>query len=86
MPKLCKNAKCCGRYAFYAGEGDAKMLMPLTKVSVNCELRGALATTNVELTYVNPSLEYPYECTYTFPLEKTSTLAKFEAKIDDRII
>jgi len=60
--------------------------MPLTKAEIKSELRGALATTNVELTYVNPSKENPYECTYTFPLEKSSFLANFEAKIDDRVI
>ena len=60
--------------------------MPLTKVAVKSELRGIMATTNVELTYVNPSKDDPLECTYTFPLDKTSVLAKFEASIDNRII
>jgi len=62
------------------------VLLPLTKVSIQSELRGVVATTNVELTYVNPSKENPFECTYTFPIDKTSVLAKFEASIDDRVI
>ena len=60
--------------------------MPLTKVDIKTEIRGAQAITRVELCYVNPSKENPYECTYTFPLDKTSLLASFEAKIDDRVI
>ena len=60
--------------------------MPLTNVEIKSELRGALATTNVELKYLNPSETNPLECTYTYPLEKTSFLAKLEVVIDDRII
>ena len=60
--------------------------MPLTKVDIKTEIRGARAVTRVELCYVNPSKENPYECTYTFPLDKTSVLTSFEAKIDDRVI
>ena len=85
-PVPCKNNKCCGKYLFYAEKNDQRILMPLTKVDISTEIRGARAVTNVELSYVNPSKENPYECSYTFPLEKTSVLASFEAKIDDRVI
>ena len=60
--------------------------MPLAKVLVRSLLRGALATTDVQLTYHNPNKQNPLECTYTFPLEKTSVLANFEATIDDKVI
>ena len=86
LPKLCKNAKCCGQYTLASLLDDEKILLPLTKAEIRSELRGAHATTNVELTYQNPSNVNPFECTYTFPLEKASFLAKFEAKIDDRTI
>ena len=60
--------------------------MPLKKVDIKSELRGATAISTIELTYVNPHKENPLECTYVFPLEKTTLLAKFEAVIDDRVI
>lgn len=60
--------------------------MPLKKVSVKSELRSATAVTNIELTYQNLSENNPLECTYVFPLEKTTLLAKFEAVIDDRVV
>ena len=60
--------------------------MPLQKVDIKSELRGATAITNVELTYANPNQESPLECTYVFPLEKTTLLAKFEAVIDDKVV
>ena len=58
----------------------------MKKVDVKCEIRGATAITNVELTYQNPNDDSPLECTYVFPLEKTTLLAKFEAIIDDKIV
>ena len=61
------------------------MLLPLRSVAVKAELRGATATTDVELTYLNTS-DAPLECTYTFPLEKTTLLAKFEAIIDGKVV
>jgi hypothetical protein len=60
--------------------------MPLTKVNIETEIRNTFAVSSIELCYVNPSTENPYECTYTFPMEKTSVLASFEAKIDERVI
>ena len=86
FPKPCNNKRCCGKYLFYAEVEKSRVLMPLTKVDVKAELRGATADTNVELTYINPSTDSPLECTYTFPLEKTSVLAKFEAVIDDKVV
>ena len=62
------------------------MLLPLNKVDIKSMLRGATAFTNVELTYLNPNLESALECTYVFPLEKTTLLAKFEAIIDDKVV
>ena len=86
LPKFNKNQKSC-RYALFAEKDDGvKLLVPLTNVEIKSELRGALATTNVELKYLNPSETNPLECTYTYPLEKTSFLAKLEVVIDDRII
>ena len=45
-----------------------------------------MASVDVELTYVNPTQDNPLECTFMFPLEKTSFLSKLEAIIDDRRI
>ena len=87
MPKLCQNKKCCGKFIFYAEKEDkSKVLLPLKKVDVKSELRGATAITNVELTYQNPNEDSPLECTYVFPLEKTTLLSKFEAIIDDKVV
>ena len=49
-------------------------------------MRGAFATTSVELTYINPEKDAPLECKFTLPVEKTSTVAKFEAEIDGKVI
>ena len=86
MPRLCKNPKCCAKFAFYAKNGEDKWLLPLRKVHIESELRGAFSSTAVELTYVNPSEEHPLSCTFAFPIDKTSTLTKFEAQINDRVI
>lgn len=60
--------------------------MAFSKVKVITELRGAFAQTIIEVEYFNPSAQNPFECTYMFPLEDTSVLAKLDACIDDRII
>ena len=65
---------------------DSKIMLPLKKVDIKSEIRGPTAITNVELTYVNFMDENAVECTYTFPLEKTTLLAKFEAIIDDKVV
>ena len=53
---------------------------------VKSEIRGALASTNIKLSYVNPLEGSKLEIEYILPLEKDSVLAKFEATIDDRTI
>ena len=87
-PKLCKNKKCCGKYVFFAKKADSeeKELLPLKRVDIKSEIRGSFAVTNVELRYVNPHVDSPLECTYVFPVEKTTILAKFEAMIDNRVV
>lgn len=85
--KLCKNNRCCGKYLFYAEKEEGKReLVPLKKVDIKAELRGAIATINMELTYTNPSSDSPLECTYVFPLEKSTILSKFEAVIDGKTV
>ena len=78
------NRHC--KYALYSELDKQKVLLPLTKVDVKSEIRGAMVTQNIELTYVNPSSTNPLECTYIFPLDKSSTLASLEVTIDDRVI
>jgi hypothetical protein len=55
-------------------------------VDIKAELRGPTAITTVELSYFNPSRENPMECTYIFPLDKTTVLSRFEAIIDDKVV
>lgn len=61
-------------------------MVPLKKVDIKSELRGPIAVSSIELTYVNPHSDNSLECTYVLPLEKTTLLAKFEAIINDRVI
>ena len=75
--------KQCGRYTLY-GEGAAKVLIPIKSVTVKSEIRGTFAKVDVELMYINTSQNSPYECTYTFPKEKSTILSKFTAIIGDR--
>ena len=85
--KLCKNNRCCGKYLFYAEKEEGKReLVPLKKVDIKAELSGAMATIDMELTYTNPSADNPLECTYVFPLEKTTILSKFEAVIGGKTV
>ena len=74
------------KYLFYAEKDDEKVLLPLKSIDIKSELRGANAITNVELTYINPTSDSPLECTYTFPIDKNTVIAKFEAVIDDRVV
>jgi len=55
-------------------------------VAIRSELLGPTAITNVELTYCNPNESNPLECTYVFPMEKTTVVTKFEATINDKVI
>ena len=74
------------KYIMYAEKQGEKVLLPLRRVAVSSELRGALSTTDYELTYYNPDGEASLECTYSFPLEKSAVLASFEATIADRVL
>ena len=85
LPQMREGNRHC-KYALYANQYIHTFLMPLTKVDVKSEIRGAIVTQNIELTYVNPSPDNPFECTYTFPLDKNSTLASLVVTIDDRVI
>ena len=71
---------------FAEQDHQRRSLLPLRKVDIKSELRGPTAISNIELTYQNTNTESPLECTYVFPLEKTTLLAKFEAVIDDKVI
>ena len=62
------------------------LLIPLKKVDIKSVLSGGLATLNIDLTYINPSTEFPIEATYEFPLDKTTVLSKLVATIDDRTV
>ena len=53
-PKLCQNKKCCAQYILFAEKDNQKVLLPLKKVDIKSELRGATAISTIELTYVNP--------------------------------
>lgn len=85
-PRPCKNSRCCGKYLFYAEKAGEKQLVPLKKVDIKAELQGSFAVANVELTYFNPNPESSMECTYVFPLEKSTILSRFEAIIDDTVV
>ena len=74
------------KYFVYGVRDKQKVLLPLQNVDVKTELRGATANTIVEMTYINANCDIPLECTYTFPIEKNTVLANFEATIDDRVI
>lgn len=84
LPKLSQNR--IKEYILFAEKDDQKVLLPLKKVDIKSELHGATAVSTIELTYINPLLDNPLECTYVFPLIKTTILAKFEAIIDDKVI
>jgi hypothetical protein len=65
--------------------GGAKELVPLKRVEILTELRGASATTIIELDFINAS-ERLIECKYIFPLEKTTILSSFEITLDGKLI
>ncbi len=49
-------------------------------------LEAGHAVLDVQLTYVNVGSDSPIECTFEFPLEKTSVISKLVAQIDDRVL
>ena len=57
----------------------------MKSVNVRATLEGVMATTDVTLTYYN-NYEQPIECTYEFPLEKTTLLSKLVIKLGDQVI
>ena len=58
----------------------------MKSVNVKTSLRGATANTLINLSYINVHKDNPIECTYVFPLEATTILADFKAKIGDKTI
>ena len=87
LPKICNNKKCCGKQMQMVTEIlEETVLVPLKKVEVRSELRGAIASTTLELTYVNPGMIFPIECSFVFPVETSLVLVNFEASIDGRVI
>ena len=80
----CKDPRCCGKFNLVTEED---MLVPLSKVAVTCELKGAIAMTFVELTYKNTNEEKePLECTFNVPFQQEEVLTFFEAVIDGKTI
>ena len=72
--------------AIAADAAEQERLLPLKKVAIKSHIWGGVATTDIELTYINPSEEETFECSYEFPLEKTTVLAKLIATLDGRTI
>ena len=58
--------------------------MPLKKVDVAVNIEGSTAFVDIDLKYFNSETNSPIECTYVFPLEASTLLAKFKAKIGDK--
>ena len=58
------------------------MLLPLKTVKVNTEIRGALASSKVELSYVNASPDKVLDCFYSFKLDERSFVSDFEATVE----
>ena len=85
LPKLSQGQ--LKPFIFFAEKDDQKVLIPLKKVDIKSELRGAIVVSSIELTYYNPNEEKnALECTYLLPLQKTTILNKFEAQIDGKTI
>jgi len=55
-------------------------------VTINGTLEAGHAILDVQLTYSNIGDENPIECTFEFPLEKTTVVSKLIAQIDDKVI
>ena len=86
LPIVGPNDKCIYSLVGMDNAQGSDVLLPLKKVEIKGELRGALATTCVEMTYLNPHEDRPLECKYSFPLEKSTMLANLEVSIDDRVM
>lgn len=59
--------------------------MPLKSVSVNITIEGFIANVESTLIYENVSND-PIEVEYEFPIDDQSTVYRFEAQIEDRVI
>ena len=61
-------------------------VLPLQKIGIDAKIEGAFATVDLDLIYLNPSLDTTLEACYEFPLEKTTLLAKLIAEINGTTI
>lgn len=65
---------------------ERQLLVPLQDVTINGSLEAGHAILDVQLTYSNIGDENPIECTFEFPLEKTTVVSQLIAQIDDKVI
>lgn len=65
---------------------ERQLLVPLKDVDIQGVLEAGHAILDVQLTYANISDENPIECTFEFPLEKTTVVSKLIAQIEDKVI
>ena len=61
-------------------------MLPLKKVTANCDISGSVATLSLDLVYFTPSETDTYECSYEFPLVKKTVLSKLVAQIDGKTV
>jgi hypothetical protein len=50
------------------------------------KLESGHALLDVQLSYVNNEDSSPIECTFEFPIEKSTIVTKLVAQIDDRVV
>ena len=60
--------------------------MPLQHVKIMGKLESGHALLDVQLTYINNEDSSPIECTFEFPIEKSTIVTKLVAQIDDRVV
>ena len=65
-------------------EIETEYLLPLKAIAIEGRLEGPIATLDIEMVYLNDSVEHPIECTYEFPMDKETIFSSLVAKIDDR--
>ena len=86
-----KRPKCCSYGLFQRRQNQApgspieELHIPLKKVEATATLEGVMATTDMCLTY-NNTMNVPIECTYEFPIDKSTTVAKLLIHLEGQTI
>jgi Ca-activated chloride channel family protein len=62
-------------------------MVPLKDIQISARIEASVATIDAQMTYTNPTKgESPVECSFEFPIDKSTFVSKLVCQIDDKIV